>query len=291
MKMPHQITKEFPIPDFSAAVDAIFDSELKPKRSVNSSYAVFLVGLTAINISIFTNPSGEQTPGSLISWAVLLLTFTVVMLMMSFALRKAKKICNKLEHCYNSYLSNPCHTEKDWLIEAYYDCLNEIKYLHDERERLISCTKFYHRHNQWLSHINKSWPTVVNCDLYHTDRGKKLQTYGFYTFYDYWQIKNQSLLALYKANLTIEEIKIFLNIKRNLTATFYYDPKPAELAEEVYSFNLIAAEEEAAAVEAMEEHYELMVENRKERYALYLSFKDEYHQLAKEFNLTLPPFN
>lgn len=291
MKMPHQFIVEYPTPERSAALAAIIDKELKPKRNFNGPYPVFVIGLAALHFLFFTDPKGERRLAYIMPWAVLLITIIAIVFMIVQSHGRVNAMCQKLDECYDTYLNDASHAALHLKIKRYHECLRELKELRLERRYLTSCTKFYHRENQWLAHISKFWPTIIASSLCYTERGARLKIHRPYPFYNYWAANNQSLLALHSKHLTIDEIRRFLVLKRNLVATFYHEPTTNELIQEINRFTHIINKEEAAAREEMEEIYLLMEENYQKSYVIYMTFKDAYYKLAKDFDVDLPSFS
>lgn len=289
MKSSYLFTQKYPIPDQITTVHAIRAAAQNHKWSLDSPFTITFMGIAVIHLFFFLDPFNENKLSDYLSWAVCLVTIITVLILLVQNVKKLNYCYQQLHECYRIYLTDSIHSSYQWELENYQECLRELKKIHFEKAHLSTFAQHYYKDELWDEHIRKFGPTSILDTLWDTKRGEKLKVNGFFPFYYEYQ-DHYSLLQLYHEYLTLDEIRKFLSMYRQLKSSFIYKPDAEAIKKASATFEADLKQEEEELILEMEEIYTALQTMENERKACYLSFKEKYLELTKDIEEKLPAF-
>ena len=288
MKTPILFVENLPIPNLEETKTALWRAN-HPKWTIYIAFAVLFIGMFVILNLISNDPFGHEASSAYLPWLVLLATIGIIALLLGKIFKKMMRIEKVLDDCYETYQRDPIHEQYEYEMGDFYECLSDLKLLRFDMAHLNYTAKENLLRRQWMAHINPVKSSMFPDDFWNTPRGERLGKYGFYPFYAYYE-DTMSLSRFYPKWLSLAEIRTFLAMHRQFRTTFDYQPNAEELAKEALAISDAFNKEEESLLKEMVERHADLLEMRKQRYAVYISFRRKYLETTKAIAKQLSSF-
>lgn len=185
----------------------------------------------------------------------------------------------QLDWCYNSYLQHPIHQKMATHCQDYYETLKSLTKSQTELEQLSYTARLYAKEDALNDKLMPMNYQLDYDNFFGTKRGLRLEKFGFYPMYSYYDPKACKLASLY-AYFDIREIKLFLNQHKHLLQGYIYRENENHIKAIYLELNQELQEEiELLKWELSQSELELEA-CRDERYQFYKIFFAAYTQLV-----------